>query len=567
MRLSLISRLLLALALAGCALPAAKEENMPAQAAVASAQTEVPAATALSATPEIARQGLASSASPAQKIIDIVPEPTLPPRVLARFATATARASAPQVGAQPAENASQYVVAWGDTLSKIASIHGLSVETLIATNNLLNPDLLSVGQVIKLPQPPDKNSPSFHILPDARLVRSASAQSFDVADFLASQPGILRDLSGFFVARQADGSAINVDRSASEIVEQIALDFSVDPRVLLAFLEYRASLLSRRDVTKERLRYPIISPETSGGINRPSLVAQLTWLADQLNYGYYDKKYRADEIIEFADGSRLLYHPELKAGTAAIQHVFAKLSSGAQWQRDVSAEGFSRVYRDLFGDPFAEDQQESAAALEPMKPTEPLKQPELSLPFRPGEIWRFTGGFHGGWGNGSAWAAIDFAPPAESQSVSYCYTSSFPVTAVARGTIARLPEGAVILDLDLDGNEGTGWTILYLHISHAETLQTGQIVAAGDVLGYPSCAGGFSTATHLHIARRYNGEWLPADCLLCPATLQVPPFTLGAWRVVGLQNEVYQGYLLNQMDNRSVIAEQGRGTYLNEISW
>ncbi len=475
-----------------------------------------------------------------------------------RFADATANAGVATDNSQSLNDVTEYVVAWGDTLSRIASIHGLSIETLVAINNLQNPDLLRVGQIIKLPPPPDANSPSFHILPDTRLVRSYGAQSFDVQGFVHAQPGILRKMGGAVVSRQADGSTVNVALSAAETVQRVALNFSVDPRVLLAFLEYRAGLLSNLDVDGEQLLYPLISRKASGGIDRPGLYAQLIWLADQLNYGYYGKKYRGDAIVDFADGSRLLYHQDLNAGTAAIQHVFAKMTFGASWADDVGDGGFYRVYRDLFGDPFADYEQGDAAA---------LRQPKLSLPFRPGEVWRFTGGYHGGWGNGSAWASVDFAPPKEAGPMRYCYTSSFPVTAVARGKIARLSEGAVILDLDLDGNEGSGWTILYLHTTHADSLEMGQIVEAGEVLGYPSCEGGYSTATHLHIARRYNGEWIPADCINCPSSLRIPPFTMSDWQVVGLSNQPYQGFMVNSADNRSVIAEQGRNTAINQISW
>ena len=129
---------------------------------------------------------------------------------------------------------------------------------------------------------------------------------------------------------------------------------------------------------------------------------------------------------------------------------------------------------------------------------------------------------------------------------------------MADGVIARLAEGLVVLDLDGDGQESTGWTILYLHIDHHDALQVGQAVEAGNLLGYPACIGGYSNATHLHIARRYNGEWLPADCARCPPGQSIPPFVLGEWRVVGLGSQLYQGFLVNQRDNRSVVAEQGQ---------
>lgn len=558
MRLPIISSLLLLVVASGCAFPGATENSVVAQAATAASEEGTTAASAplATATPQIPQIKLSPTGTSRQT--ERRATATLPPQLASRFADATGDAGAATGNSQSLNNVSEYVVAWGDTLSRIASIHGLSIESLVAINDLQNPDLLKVGQIIKLPRPPEANGSSFHILPDTRLVRSYGAQSFDVQEYVHGQPGILRKMGSTAVSRQADGRTVNIALSASETVQRVSLEYSVDPRVLLAFLEYRAGLLSNLDVEGGQLLYPLFSPEALGGINRPGLYAQLSWLADQLNYGYYGKKYRGDAIIDFADGSRLLYHDDLNSGSAAIQHVFARTSSGASWAHDVGDGGFYLVYRSLFGDPFADYEQEDASE---------LRQPKLSLPFRPGEVWRFTGGHHGGWGNGSAWASIDFAPPKEAGPAPHCYTSSFPVTAVARGKIARLSEGAVILDLDLDGDEGSGWTILYLHTTHAESLELGQIVEAGEVLGYPSCQGGYSTATHLHIARRYNGEWIPADCVNCPVSLRIPPFTMSDWQVVGLKNQAYQGFMVNSADNRSVIAEQGRNTTINQISW
>jgi hypothetical protein len=37
------------------------------------------------------------------------------------------------------------------------------------------------------------------------------------------------------------------------------------------------------------------------------------------------------------------------------------------------------------------------------------------------------------------------------------------------------------------------------------------VLEAGDPIGHPSCEGGKSTGTHIHIARKYNGEWMLAE--------------------------------------------------------
>jgi len=80
----------------------------------------------------------------------------------------------------------------------------------------------------------------------------------------------------------------------------------------------------------------------------------------------------------------------------------------------------------------------------------------------------------------------------------------------------------VVLDLDGDGFEETGWDFLYLHIAAKDRIPVGKWVNAGDHIGHPSCEGGdHATGTHVHVARKYNGEWLAAGDPL--------PFVLSGW--------------------------------------
>jgi murein DD-endopeptidase MepM/ murein hydrolase activator NlpD len=77
--------------------------------------------------------------------------------------------------------------------------------------------------------------------------------------------------------------------------------------------------------------------------------------------------------------------------------------------------------------------------------------------------------------------------------------------------VARSEYGDIVLDLDGDGDERTGWNVFYLHLSTEGRAQVGAVLKAGDPIGHPSCEGGSSTGTHVHIARKYNGEWIPAE--------------------------------------------------------
>ncbi|MEK7327963.1 MAG: hypothetical protein AAB217_22180, partial [Chloroflexota bacterium] len=89
-------------------------------------------------------------------------------------------------------------------------------------------------------------------------------------------------------------------------------------------------------------------------------------------------------------------------------------------------------------------------------------------------------------------------------------------------------------DLDGDGDDRTGWAIFHYHMGSDDLVETGSVVRTGDMLGHPSCEGGRATGTHVHVARRYNGEWLPVDG---PA-----PFVLSGW-TAHPGGEAYQGTL------------------------
>jgi LasA protease len=386
-------------------------------------------------------------------------------------------------------------------------------------------------------------------LSNTGLVRAPGSARFDIDRFVAAQSGYIR------TAFDSVGGAV---LSGAAVVRRVALEYSVDPRLLLALLEFKAGWLTNT-LPDERLRdYPLGAPAAASGIERKGLYRQLIWAADNLNRGYYTWKRGALRHLEFVDGTRLLIPRDLNAGTVGVQYLLSLNNTAASWWSQVSADGFYRTYFRLYGDPFID-------AVEPLVPLG-IQQPSFGLPFAQGETWFFTGGAHGGWGSGSAWAAVDFAPPDDlANKTSSCYISDYFATAVAPGVIARTDEGVVILDLDGDGDESTGWSVLYLHIASQDRAASGTQVRLGDRIGRPSCEGGFSNGTHIHIARRYNGEWIPASCPNCPPDYARADFVMDGWTVVALPNQEYQGFLVKEGAAR--IAEQFRGAVENRVSW
>jgi hypothetical protein len=134
-------------------------------------------------------------------------------------------------------------------------------------------------------------------------------------------------------------------------------------------------------------------------------------------------------------------------------------------------------------------------------------------------LWFYTGGPHGGWGDGSAWAAIDAVPD---EGYLGCQPASSWATAAAPGLVVYSQDGEVLVDLDGDGYEQTGWVLFYLHMGSEGRVEAGTWVDRGDPIGHPSCEGGFTESAHLHLARKYNGEWIAADGPL--------PLVLSGWQ-------------------------------------
>jgi LasA protease len=408
--------------------------------------------------------------------------------------------------------AETYTVQTNDTLASIARRYSVDINTLMTVNQISDPNFLIAGQELTIPPvEPQAGGSEFKIIPDSELVYSLANAGFDVDGFIQARNGYLANYS-----ETVDGNGM----TGAQIVVRVAQEYSVNPRLLLGILEYQSGWVTMSQPPSNYLEYPV------GYYNAgyKGLYYQLIWAANELNRGYYLWKVNGLNTYSLADGSLVIAGAMINPGTAGVQYLMSLLSYGrTDWDRAVSSEGVAAVYQQFFGYPFD-------FTLEPLVPSG-LTQPALRLPFETGTVWSFTGGPHGGWGDGSAWAAIDFAPPGESLG---CVVSDAWVTAVADGLVVRSAEGVVVQDLDGDGIEQTGWTILYLHVDNSERVNVGEYLHAGERVGHASCEGGVSYATHVHLARRYNGEWIAADGSL--------PFNLEGWISEGTGVE-YDGYL------------------------
>lgn len=419
------------------------------------------------------------------------------PLILPTPATPTATPEVSVVDTSPI----LYYAQAADTLQVVAIRFGVQPAEIASVDPIPASGFLNPGQLLVIPRRLGNTTSSKHLLPDSEVVYSPSAIGFDAAEFARQAGGFLHSYREW---HRSTGL-----KSGGEIIMRVAIENSINPRLLLALLEYHSGWVTGQPATQTDRDYPLGKVD----LKEQGLYNQLVWTVNQLSIGYY--AYREGRLTEirFSDGVKMRLAPDLNAGTAALQYYFAQLYRGQEWLDALNPEvGFPALYASLLGNPW-----ERASRVEPLFPPG-LSQPPLTLPFGRNWTWAFTGGPHGAWERDGAYAALDFAPGSNQ---SGCVESRAWVVAAAAGLVVRTGPGLVVLDLDGDGYEQTGWVLVYLHVATEDRIPLGEWVAAGDPLGHPSCEGGFATGTHLHIARKYNGEWVPADGPL--------PFNLGGW--------------------------------------
>jgi murein DD-endopeptidase MepM/ murein hydrolase activator NlpD len=437
---------------------------------------------------EQAEEALSASATALYALLG----PTSPPRTPIAEATATAAISPTPAGTATAAAPFVYVAQSGDTLAALSVRFGVDPAEFASPQDIPS-GLIDSGQIFTIPNLIGATGPNENLLPDSEVVFSPSTIGFNTASYVGRMAGYLADYREYLPSDWYSGAGV---------IDRVALEHSVNPRLLLSVLQEQSNWVLGQPLPENNLDYPMgyVSPQEKG------LYHQLSWAARQLSVGYYSWRDGRLTELHFKDGTTLRIAPDLNAGTVALQYLFSQLYSYGDWLELMDPDfGFTFTHGEaMFPDPWVR-----AAEVEPLFPSGIAdSEPHMSLPFYSNQIWYYTGGPHGAWEREGAQAALDFAP---SSTEPGCIASEAWVTAAAEGLVVRSEKGLIVVDWDGDGYEQTGWVILYLHLANKEHVQVGDWVDRGDQLGNPSCEGGTATATHLHIARKYNGEWIAAS--------------------------------------------------------
>lgn len=384
-----------------------------------------------------------------------------------------------------------YYAQSGDSIGVLAVRFGVETADITSTSPLPEEGFIPEGQLLLIPNRLGQTSSNLKLFPDSEVVNSPSSIGFDTQAFLDEAGGYL---AGYSETVYAFGRM-----RGSEIIDKVAREFAIHPRLLLALIEYQSGWVYSDPISKFARSYPlgIELPDT------PGLYHQLVKAAGIIESGYYGWREGTVVTVNFKDGWELRLAADLNCGTVGLMSFFSSLNQFEDWSRNLYSENsFLATYEKMFGDPWI-----IAQAYEPIF-TPHVLQPELILPFEEGITWTYTVGPHAAWGAADVRAALDFSPPSAEPG---CGENWSWVTSAGSGLVVRSEAGTVVVDMDGDGHEQTGWNLIYLHVATAHRVPVGTWVEAGDRIGHPSCEGGISTGTHLHIVRRYNGEWVPAE--------------------------------------------------------
>ncbi|MEF3275365.1 MAG: peptidoglycan DD-metalloendopeptidase family protein [Chloroflexus sp.] len=142
------------------------------------------------------------------------------------------------------------------------------------------------------------------------------AGRWSVAEFLASQPGPLKDLT-------------IAGRSAADIIEEQSSYFGVSPFLSLALLEATASLLSNPSPPPEALTFPF------GHHGPAGFSEQIAWVHRELRAGL--GPYQQPPVIRLSDGLTLTLSLDEPAEWLAIKRFLAQGRDSTAWLAAVKA--------------------------------------------------------------------------------------------------------------------------------------------------------------------------------------------------------------------------------------
>lgn len=235
-----------------------------------------------------------------------------------------------------------YIVQTGDTFMSVAAHFNTTIQEVLEANPGLSKNIttLTPGTLIKVPIYYEALwGNAYQIIPDSLFVNGPAQVGFDTRAFVESQPGWLKNYSSL---------AGNETRRGGDLIDYIAQEYSISPRLLLAITEYQAGALTQPVLPEEMKTYPLGYED----MYHKGFYLQMVWAANSLNNGYYGWRSGKLDTITRLNGTIENPDPWQNAATVAIQYYFSFTLPVDEYTKAIYSEGLSKTYSELFGDPW-----------------------------------------------------------------------------------------------------------------------------------------------------------------------------------------------------------------------
>jgi len=198
-----------------------------------------------------------------------------------------------------------YYTKAGDTLPVVAARFDVNPDEIMSPTAIPEQSLISPNQLLVIPHRLANTTSSIKLLPDSEVVFSPSAVDMDMEGFVTAAGGYL---SGY-----QEWLATTEWTSGAEVIYRVALENSINPRLLLALLEYQSGWVYGQPSSLAARDYPMGNID----LQHKDLYQQLAWAVNYISTGYYGWREGLITEIQFSDGVTARLSPDLNAGRRA----------------------------------------------------------------------------------------------------------------------------------------------------------------------------------------------------------------------------------------------------------
>ena len=203
----------------------------------------------------------------------VTPFPTATATPLINFVTKDV-ASQPAVEISPTTDGESilYYAQSGDWLPAVANRFGVSVSEITSPKILPSTGYLDVGTLLIIPNRLDASiqyTPAVQVIPDSEVVFSATSAGFDIEQYVRDAGGYLSTYREYLGTTAWTVGYIEIER--------LAYENSINPRLLLALLDYEAGWVRGTPSSQFLIDYPM----GQENYRNKGMFGQMTWAVNQ----------------------------------------------------------------------------------------------------------------------------------------------------------------------------------------------------------------------------------------------------------------------------------------------